>query len=61
LGVDRVLDTEGFRKHIQTTLQAARGCLVEFTQRDVYTVHGDMEKVREYVRIVRQCIDERPV
>jgi len=26
----------------------------EFTQRDVYTVHGDMQKVRDYVDIIRR-------
>lgn len=57
LGVDRVLDEDAFTAHIRKTLKAAKGCTIEFTQRDVYTVHGDMDKVRAYVRIVRSLTE----
>lgn len=53
LGVDKTLNVEGLTNHIQATLDAAKGCTIEFTQRDVYTVHNDMEKVRQYVKIIR--------
>lgn len=53
LGVDVELDVDGFKKHIQQTIDATKGCTVEFTQRDVYTVHNNMQKVRDYVNIVR--------
>lgn len=59
LGVDKNLDEESFRKHIQKTMAAARGCTLEITQRDVYTVHHNLEKVRRYVEIIRQCAEER--
>ncbi len=56
LGVDKVLDENAVRAHIKETLDAAAGCVVEFTQRDVYTVHDNPEKVRRYVEIIRaQC------
>lgn len=54
LGVEVELDKEAFAAHVRKTLKAAKGLNVEFTQRDVYTVHGNEEKVREYVRTVRR-------
>ncbi len=54
LGVDKVFDKEGFTKHIQKTISATKDCVVEFTQRDVYTVHNDMQKVKDYVSIIRK-------
>ena len=54
LGVEVELDKEAFAAHVRKTLKAAKGLNVEFIQRDVYTVHGNEEKVREYVRIVRR-------
>ncbi|MEG1271405.1 MAG: hypothetical protein RSD54_08805 [Ruthenibacterium sp.] len=56
LGVDRVLDEATVRAHIKETLDAAAGCVIEFTQRDVYTVHNNPAKVRRYVELIReQC------
>lgn len=54
LGVGSVLDEEGLRNHIRKTLQAAKGCTLEFTQRDVYTIHNDRNKVKRYVEILRE-------
>jgi len=54
LGVGEELDKEAFKKDIQATMQAAKGCKVEFTQRDVYTVNRSLKKVEEYVSIVRE-------
>ncbi len=54
LGVGSSLDEDGLRKHIQKTLQAAKGCTLELTQRDVYTVNHDINKVRRYVEIIRE-------
>lgn len=58
LGVDVNLDAPALSKHIKNTLMAAKGCVIEFTQRDVYTVHNNMEKVREYVRIIRSLCEK---
>ena len=57
LGVDKNLDEEALRAHIRETLDCAKGCVVEFTQRDVYTVHNNPQKVRRYVEILRQECD----
>ena len=54
LGVGTQLDEDALRLHIRKTLQAARGCTLEFTQRDVYSVSKSIEKVRRYVEIIRE-------
>lgn len=54
LGVGDKLDEEGLRAHIRQTVDCARGCTLEFTQRDVYTVHGSTQKVARYVEILRE-------
>lgn len=54
LGVGNVLDEEALRAHIRKTLLAAKGCTLEFTQRDVYAVSRSFEKVRRYVEIIRE-------
>lgn len=58
LGVDAVLDEEAFRSHIRKSLQAARGCKMEITQRDVYTIHHNISKARRYVELIRQEIED---
>ena len=57
LGVDRILDEDALREHIRTTLRATKGCKVEFTQRDVYTIHNDLDKARRYIEIIREEIE----
>jgi hypothetical protein len=58
LGVGKTLDEEAFRAHITKTLVTARGCKLEITQRDVYTINKDVQKARRYVQIIRECIEE---
>ena len=53
LGVGTSLDEEGLRASIRKTLDCAKGCTIEFTQRDVYTVNNDVNKVKRYVDIVK--------
>ena len=57
LGVNPTLDEDAVRAHIRKSLQAARGCKMEITQRDVYTIHNDIAKARRYVEIIRQEIE----
>lgn len=56
LGVGTNLDEDAFRQHICTSLKAARGCRMEITQRDVYTINHDINKARRYVEIIREEI-----
>ena len=50
------MDEEALRQHIDTTLKAAKGCKLEITQRDVYTINKDISKARRYVSIIREEI-----
>lgn len=58
LGVGTVLDEDVVRESIRRTLKAARGCKLEITQRDVYTINHDIQKARHYVDIIKQEIEE---
>lgn len=57
LGVGTTLDEDAFRAHIEKTVKTARGCKLEIAQRDVYTINRDINKVRRYVEIIRETID----
>jgi hypothetical protein len=57
LGVHERLDEEAWAAHVRETLEAARGCFVEFIYRDVYTVHGNLAKPRRAVEIARREIE----
>ena len=56
LGVGTTLDEDAFRQHIRKSLTLARGCKMEITQRDVYTINNDIAKARRYVQIIKQEI-----
>lgn len=57
LGVGTSLDEDAFRVHIEKTVKTAHGCNLEITQRDVYTVNNDINKVKRYVQIIRETIE----
>ena len=56
LGVDAILDETALRKHLQKSLLSAKGCKMEITQRDVYTIHHDIPKAKRYVDIIKEEI-----
>lgn len=56
LGVGTNLDEDAFRAHIQETLRAAKGCKLEITQRDVYTINNDVSKAKRYIDIIKEEI-----
>ena len=58
LGTDPVLDEDKLRANIQKTLHAARGCKLEITQRDVYTLNHNPNKGRRFVEVIREEIDK---
>jgi len=59
INTDGALDEEVFAEHIRTTLRHAKGCRVEFSFRDIYTLGGHRNKARRMVEIVRREIDRR--
>ena len=56
LGVGAVMDEDAVRESLRKTLHAARGCKLEITQRDVYTVNRDISKAKHYVDIIKEEI-----
>lgn len=58
IGVGAKFDEDGFKAHIEKTLNAAKGCQLEFIQRDVYTVSGDQSKPGRAVKIIRELIEK---
>ena len=58
MGVDKVFNESGFREHFGKTLKAARGCKLEISYRDVYTLCGDPDRARNMVRIMREMIED---
>ena len=59
LGVDPVLNEEAWAAEIRETLQitADKNIPVEFVVRDVYSMHGNLDKPRRAVEIARREID----
>jgi len=59
LAVDRELNEDAWRAEIRgtLTLTAPRGLPHEFIVRDVYTVHGNLEKTRRATVLAREEID----
>lgn len=58
LGTTREFDAEAFRANIRETLEKARGCRMEFIFRDIMSLKGNNEKIRQAVRIVREETEE---
>lgn len=49
-----ILDENAWRKHIKTTLEATKGCQVEFIMRDIYSTGGNLNKAKRAVEIARE-------
>ncbi|HBP38106.1 MAG TPA: hypothetical protein DD640_05090 [Clostridiales bacterium] len=58
LSVDVSLDEESWSAHIRKSIEAARGCQMEFIIRDVYTLHGNINNARRAVELARKQIDQ---
>lgn len=57
LGVGELLDEDAFRKYIRKSVFAAKGCKMEITQRDIYTINNDVNKAHRYIEIIREEIE----
>lgn len=57
IGVEGSFDEAAFEAHITKTLNAAKGCELEFIFRDIYTLSGDLSKPGRAVKIVRNLIN----
>lgn len=54
IGIQREFDEEAFRKYIRHTVELTKNCKTEFIFRDIYKLHGNKEKLRKAVEIVRE-------
>ena len=57
LGVGNVLNEAAVSAHFDATVQAAHHCALEIVQRDVYGLHGPLEKARRYITLIRRCVE----
>lgn len=51
-------DPDHIRKVIRTAMNDSRGCHVDITLKDIQTIEHQPERLREWVRIVREIADE---
>jgi len=58
IGVGKELDETAFRQHILKTIKCAKGCKLEFSFRDVYTLEGNAQKPRQAVHIIRELLED---
>ncbi|MGN0999800.1 MAG: hypothetical protein ACI4PO_09630 [Faecousia sp.] len=54
LGVQKEFDEEAFRAYIRKTAQLTRDLPAEIIFRDIYKLHGNKEKLKRAVQIVRE-------
>ncbi|MCI5700118.1 MAG: hypothetical protein MR308_07035 [Lachnospiraceae bacterium] len=54
LGVKKEFDEDAFRKYIRHTAELTKGGKTEYIFRDIYKLHGNLEKLRKAVQIVRE-------
>lgn len=54
IGINKEFDEEAFRKYISKTVSLTKGCEVEYIFRDIYQLHGNLDKVKRAVEIVRE-------
>lgn len=45
------------RKTVREAMEAARGCIVDITLKDVQTVHGEIWRFKEWIKTVRDVSD----
>jgi len=57
LGVKADFEEEAFRKYIRHTVNLTKECHTEFIFRDIYALHGNLEKVKRAIEIVREEIE----
>jgi hypothetical protein len=59
IGIQSGFDEEAFTAYIRKTAAAVKGrCKTEFIFRDIYTLHGNRDKLRSAVEITRRIAEE---
>ncbi len=57
LGVGGELEEDAVREHFLRTAKAASGCKLEIAQRDVYHINNTSDKVKRYVQLIRETLE----
>jgi hypothetical protein len=58
IGIKAEFDEEAFTAYVQKTAAAVKGrCKAEFIFRDIYTLHGNLDKLRSAVEITRRIAE----
>lgn len=57
LGIQADFNEEEFRAYIQETVNLTRRCKSEYIFRDIYALHGNIDKVKRAVQIVRELTE----
>ena len=50
-------DEVSYAREITTTLKAAKGCKLEFSLRDIYSLNGEKDRAKKVVRLIHSLID----
>jgi len=58
ISTNETFNEDKFTDHIAFTLRAAKGCKLEFTLRDIYTINNDINRARRAILIIREQIDK---
>lgn len=55
---DGPMSDDAIKAYFKGVCEAASGCLFEIAQREVGTIFGDFERGRQYVRLIREAVDD---
>jgi hypothetical protein len=58
MGVDELFDEAAFEAHLEKTMKSAKGCKLEFSCRDVYSLKGEKERPRRAYNIFLRAVDK---
>ena len=53
-----VFDEDAYAWHIRETLEAARGCKLEFSLRDIYSLGGEKSRAKRVIRLIKEQIEK---
>ena len=57
LGIKKEFDEDAFRDYIRHTVELTKECHTEYIFRDIYKLHGNLDKLKRAVDIVRELTE----
>ncbi|MCL2477858.1 MAG: hypothetical protein FWF22_00045 [Treponema sp.] len=58
LGLNKTLDEDEIAEYFKKTALAARGCILEITQREVTTIYGNTDRIKQYIGMIKKTINK---